>query len=328
MIRILNYIDEASDGICDDGTGKCTLRAALEEARNRENSVIINFGVTGTIMTDGGLGIPDGSQIIGPNRNITILSPAEGLGGGDNITITDLIINASIVGIAVGSNCTVKGIHIISGQVGLSVIDACVIGGISAADRNVIGGCLLAIALEGSDNRVTGNYIGVDESGNTVLPNQVGIIVANSGNIIGGSTPTERNIISGNSIQGIGAAGSNNIIKGNFIGIGADGVTSIPNGIGVKMDGAGIIGGDIAGDRNIISSNGNGVSLGEDPDGNSSVVLKGNYIGTDVSGTQAKGNSGAGVTITSAGHRIEKNVISANGTTGIGVLSVEGALVS
>jgi hypothetical protein len=322
-------IDESSDGVCDDGTGKCTLRAALEEASNRDHSVIINFGISGTIVTSGILPhLADGSKILGSNRNITIFSSTDALSGGDNITITNLVFRVSAVAIESGSNCTITGNQILSGQVGISVVDANIIGGISEDNRNVIGGCILGIALGGSDNRVLGNYIGVDISGNTALANTVGIVVANSGNIIGGSTLAERNIISGNVSQGIGAAGTNNTIKGNYIGIGADGVTGIPNGIGVKMDGAGVIGGDTPGERNIISSNGIGVSLGVDPDGNSAVILKGNYIGTDISGTFPKGNSGAGVTITSTGHRIEKNVISANGTTGIGVLSVVGASLS
>jgi hypothetical protein len=318
-------IDESSDGICDDGTGKCSLRAALEEAGNRGNPVRITFGISGIISTSGGLpALNNGSQILGSDRNITIISSADGFLGGDNITITNLIFRCSFIAIDLGSNCTIKGNHIFGGQAGLSLFDDGVIGGTSQSDRNVIGSCIVGISLSGSFNTVRGNYIGVDASGNTALPNQVGIIFANSGNIIGGSTPAERNIISGNVLQGVGAAGINNFIKGNYIGIGADGVTSLPNGIGVKMDGAGIIGGDIPGDRNIISSNGNGISLGEDPDGNSAVIVKGNYIGTDITGTLPKGNTGAGVTIASAGHRIEKNVISANRTTGIGILSVAG----
>jgi len=35
--------DEARDGICDDGTGNCPLRAALEEAANRGYSFIVNL---------------------------------------------------------------------------------------------------------------------------------------------------------------------------------------------------------------------------------------------------------------------------------------------
>ncbi len=358
--------DESIDGVCDDGTGQCTLRAALEEAMNRDHSVTVTFGVNGTIGTAGDLYLPDGSRVLGPNGNVTISSSGGGLSGGDNLTITNLVfsvsafstaitvgsngtitgntvlsggagissgnaniisnntIQASGAGLGAGDSNTITGNRVLSGQVGISVVNANVIGGLSSQDRNVIGGCMFGISLGGSDNRVFGNYIGVDTSGNTALPNVVGIIVANSGNMIGGGTPAERNIISGNTIQGIGAAGTNNSIRGNYIGIGANGVVSIPNGIGVKMDGAGIIGGDSPGDRNIISANGNGVSLGKDPDGNSAVILKGNYIGTDVTGTSALGNTGAGVTIGSEGHRIDHNVISSNGTTGIGVLSVAG----
>ena len=84
--------DESMDGICDDGSGMCTLRAAIEEAVNREASVYINFGISGIIPTAGDFpGLPDGSSIIGPNGNITINSTTDGFNGGDNITITNII---------------------------------------------------------------------------------------------------------------------------------------------------------------------------------------------------------------------------------------------
>jgi titin len=48
-------------------------------------------------------------------------------------------------------------------------------------------------------------------------------------------------------------------------------------------------------------------------------VLQGNYIGTDVTGTQARGNARQGVLVNSAGNLITGNVISGNGNDGLQV---------
>ncbi len=145
--------DESSDGVCNDGTGLCTLRAALEEATNRDHSVTINFGVSGTIGTTGDFFVPDNSQIIGNNRTITINSSGIGFYGDDNITITNIIIrvNSQESVCAVGSHNTIKGVHILSGGVGIGVVDNCTIGGQSEQDRNVIGGCtVMGISIGGN----------------------------------------------------------------------------------------------------------------------------------------------------------------------------------
>lgn len=194
--------DESIDGVCDDGTGLCSLRAALEEAANRETSVIIHFAVSGTISSGGVYYIPDGSEITGP-EGLTITISGNGFSGGDNITITNLIILGGAVGISVGNtniisnniinmsgegigagdNNTFLGNQILCGQVGISVVNTNIIGGAIAQDLNVIGGCILGVSLGGSDNRLFGNYIGVDAGGNAALPNQIGIIMANSRNM-------------------------------------------------------------------------------------------------------------------------------------------------
>ncbi len=120
------------------------------------------------------------------------------------------------------------------------------------------------------------------------------------------------------------AAGTNITIQGNYIGFGTDGATIIPNGTGVQMQGTGTLGGDLPDERNVISNNQTGIILGEDEVGNSAVIVKGNFIGTNITGTLARGNNSAGINIGSAGHRIENNVISSNGTTGIGITSIAG----
>jgi hypothetical protein len=50
-------------------------------------------------------------------------------------------------------------------------------------------------------NRVVGNYIGTNISGTAALGNPIGVFIGvGESNIIGGTTPQERNVISGNQL--------------------------------------------------------------------------------------------------------------------------------
>ncbi len=149
---------------------------------------------------------------------------------------------------------------------------------------------------------IAGNFIGVDASGNSAKYNYyAGILVDNvSLNTIGGTTPADRNIISGNYYEGVeldGALSSGNEVVGNFIGTDASGAAPPANsfgyGSGVALfDGAtgNLIGGTSPGAGNVISANGAGVVIS-----GTSNLIQGNLIGTDATGTVALGNNGAGV---------------------------------
>jgi CSLREA domain-containing protein len=108
-----------------------------------------------------------------------------------------------------------------------------------------------------------------------------------------------------------------NLIVGCYIGVDGSGSAAGPNGAGgiwVEAGDGNTIGGTASVDRNVISGNqGNGIELLSN---NNSVIN--NYIGTDVSGSAALGNSENGILVagnentiggTSAGYG---NVISAN----------------
>ncbi len=173
-----------------------------------------------------------------------------------------------------------------------------VIGGTAPSARNVISGNAVGIEITGlgaSNNKVQGNLIGTDKSGTVVLGNLhqgISIYYAAS-NLIGGSVPGARNIISGsgegnpvNSQQaGIGLIlnGPGNLVQGNFIGTDISGKKSLSNnndGISITSN-RNIIGGTTTAARNIISGNSlSGISLYSD-----SNVVQGNYMGTDLTGT-------------------------------------------
>ena len=208
------------------------------------------------------------------------------------------------------------------------------IGGTTAGERNVISGNRnTGVMIQSSDgNTVKGNYIGTNASGTAALPNSIGVSIeaGAQNNTIGGTSTGERNVISGNSYAGLqiyDAATSGNVVKGNYIGTSPAGTAAVPNRLGVRIvSGASgnIIGGTTAVERNVMSGNTTyGVMItGSTTDGN---TVKGNYIGTDASGTAARPNVQAGVVIEEGAHDNtiggtaagERNVISGNVSQGV-----------
>jgi hypothetical protein len=151
------------------------------------------------------------------------------------------------------------------------------VGGTAPGAGNVISGNRHGIVLgsfQTTSNVVQGNFIGTDATGTFSIPNKgdgVQIDISRN-NLIGGSEPGARNVISGNGLDGsgvsggnglsvgatAGAGGSGNIIRGNFVGINAAGNAPLPNfldGIAVGASNN-TIGGTGLGDGNAIAFNG------------------------------------------------------------------------
>jgi titin len=208
------------------------------------------------------------------------------------------------------------------------------IGGTTAGSGNVIAGNgLSGIVLDNSSsqNTIEGNLIGTNSAGNATLGNgAAGIRIADqsSGNTIGGSAAGTRNVISGNGTSGIvlDTGTSNDIIEGNYIGTDSQGLAQIGNGQrGVYIDGSSsnTIGGNSAGDGNVISANGlSGIVM----DNSSSLnTVAGNLIGTDATGTHALSNAASGVRIGNQSNNntiggttaATMNVISGNAASGV-----------
>jgi hypothetical protein len=210
------------------------------------------------------------------------------------------------------------------------------------AERNLVSANdNTGIGVEGSHNVVAGNFVGTDATGTKPLGNHpsFGVGVSGYDNRIGADghdadASAERNVISGNG-GGVGLqGGGQNVVAGNFIGTDVTGALAVGNGVGVNGDGVIIqqsngnfIGtnGDGVGDafeRNIISANqGDGVEIS----GGNNNVVAGNFIGTDVTGTQPLGNYSEGINLNygSSFNRIgtdglsvdnfgERNIISSN----------------
>lgn len=197
----------------------------------------------------------------------------------------------------------------------------------------------------GSNNVIEGNFIGTDPTGTIAMGNVYGVLVETPGSNyrIGGTTPAARNVVSGNSAVGVGfgvvaAGGSNHVVQGNLIGTNAAGTAPLPNGVGVSLANNVnnvLIGGDLPGARNVISCNGSGISISN---GIGSPLVshnqvQGNFIGTDVTGSTALGNTQNGVAIDGLNNIVggsapgARNIISGNGGYGLYIFSGDSSAV-
>jgi len=161
------------------------------------------------------------------------------------------------------------------------------------------GGVDNGIYIENSTgNFITGNYLGTDATGAAAgLGNERGIEVRSNNNTIGGATPQDRNVVSGNLSRNIFInGGSSNQVLGNYVGLQPNGNSTV--GIGSTLygvwltDGAqsNTVGGTTSGSRNVISGIGQFGILIDNANTTANVVI-GNYIGTDATGTLDRGNN-------------------------------------
>jgi redox-regulated HSP33 family molecular chaperone len=156
----------------------------------------------------------------------------------------------------------------------------------------------MGIELNGVSDFVEGNFIGTVD-GKTAAANRIGIFADNgplsgniAGNIVGGTTPQARNIISANNVFGIAflSIAFESALQGNFVGLDSTGLAVLPNvQDGVGMNGPTVtIGGTLPGDRNYIAGNtGTNIDINDLTNGSACTgsYIQGNYIGTDATGT-------------------------------------------
>lgn len=156
------------------------------------------------------------------------------------------------------------------------------IGGTKIEARNVMGGydfrgthvgvqCSPGYGGPVWRNLVKGNLIGLDVTGTVPTdpdssPGGIGIILRGDHNVVGGTEPEARNVISGNRSGGVIIAynpysrddiTADNVIQGNFIGTDESGLRPVPNGrFGVEITGSSannVIGGSEPGAGNLIA---------------------------------------------------------------------------
>ncbi|MFL6211960.1 MAG: Calx-beta domain-containing protein [Pyrinomonadaceae bacterium] len=217
------------------------------------------------------------------------------------------------------------------------------------AEGNLISGnSITGVDVSGGNaagSIIAGNFIGTNRSGTAALANtNAGIHLLDGAhdNRIGGTLNAATNIISGNGSDGISVEGANtnaNTIIGNYIGTDAQGRSALRNPVGVHLfNGANNhVGSAQAGERNVISGNGDGVVIGAD--GAHGNFVQGNFIGIAADGASPLGNSGGasagqGIVINNARDNVvggtgtgAGNHIAYNATRGIYVVSGTGNIL-
>ena len=156
----------------------------------------------------------------------------------------------------------------------------------------------VGIQVRANNVAIEGNFIGVNASGSAVSTNGRGVFIFTANDVrIGGTLPAARNVISGNFsnvIHVFDATGT--VIQGNLLGTNAAGTIAIGNSATrILLEGgfggvhSTLIGGPTISARNVIvgeTGQGFGIASGA---GISGLVVQGNLIGKDVTGTSTLG---------------------------------------
>lgn len=239
------------------GASAGSIRWAVNQANANPGQDLISFNIAGSgihrISLNNTLVITESVVLDASTQSgYAIGAPVIELDGGDVGGSDPDIINI------LGNNVTLRGFSIIG------------------ANSNGDG-----IEVNGNDARIVGNFIGIDASGN-VDGNRVGIRNFGDGTEIGGTDLSDRNVVSGNDLDGISLWNTSTgvVIEGNYIGVDWTGTSDFGNGLaGIYISGNSefnTIGGVLAGEANLITNNGEeGVRVVNAGYGNS---IRGNQI--------------------------------------------------
>jgi hypothetical protein len=268
----------------------------------------------GNGLSVGGLGANDGNVLSGND--------------GKGLFIDDTCTGAVVWGNRIGTNTI--GSAAIGNDDGIWVEgDGALIGGWSAGTTNVISGNRwngIVVHDIATNTGIYGNRIGTNAAGAAAVGNAAnGIHVRGDGNTIGSNAIGAANLVSGNGYSGvlIHDDASANVVVGNKIGTNFAGTAAVGNaGGGIYLGGDGnSIGSSALGGGNLVSGNAyDGLFINENAAGN---VVLGNRIGTNLDGSAAVGNTGAGIDLRGDGNSIGStsngagNLISGNGNHGL-----------
>lgn len=166
---------------------------------------------------------------------------------------------------------------------------------------NEFGGLGVLVNYDVHDVTIQGNFIGTDITGTLDRGNgDAAIQIRSDGNLIGGCSVGDRNILSGSNNRGIAffTTGSliGNVVENNYIGVDATGINGLGNNsYGIQLydtDGVQIL-------NNVISDNASdGIRFlaGSNVDNS---IIQGNFIGVGADGTTLVGNGGDGIGVVS-----------------------------
>ena len=327
------------------GSGIVTFRSAIQYLNAQvQPSNTITFGIAGAgpfiIQPTINAGLDPISVPITIDGYTQPGTAKNGQTSGDN-AILKIVLNGSNYTVGDGQ-FTGNGLHFVAGS------DGSIVKGL------VINEWLLnGILIDGSNGpingiQIVGNFIGTNVTGRTVDSNRTGIGISGlnssgiinpiTNTIIGTPAPADRNIIAGSfgymfldayNIRGAGICSCGNsgtIVQNNYIGTDTSGMVALGlshTGISFMQETGSTIGGNSEFTGNLISGHTLfGVSFSGIafvtfvffPPQCQNCTIQGNYIGTDVTGTQSLANRNAGINIEegATSNMILDNLISGN----------------
>ena len=355
-------LGNGDDGVDVFGADDNTIGGTAASARNviSGNSgdgvqIVGGLGTTGNEVLGNYIGTDkNGTSALGNSEEgVLIFSVSDNTVGGTTAGARNVISGNNQDGIQISGNASIgvatgnevlgnfvgtraNGIEALANtEDGVDIFDARVntVGGTATGAGNIISGNQDdGVEISGNlstDNQLLGNFVGTDENGTADLGNGNDGVEISSGaddNAIGGTATGARNILSGNSGNGVqiigGLLATGNEVLGNFIGTNITGNAALGNsgeGVHISQAEGNTIGGTVSAARNIISGNGGDgvVIFGTDATDNK---VQGNFIGTGANGTTALGNDdgvvissgndstiGSAIGSTAGGNRIANN---------------------
>jgi CSLREA domain-containing protein len=223
---------------------ECTLRAAIEEANATTAADTINFNIAGA-----------GPHTISPTTRLPFITHPVTINGysqpgisantapaGTNAVLKIVLDRSDVFEpvahglVVLASNSTVKGL---------------VINGFSTI------GVQFGSSADHTGNTLEGCFIGADATGTTASGNGHGVLVGGTNNVIGGTTPAARNLISGNDTAILLGRAASARVEGNLIGTSKDGIAPLRNSVfGIIVQSSGNTIGGSGAARNTIAFNG------------------------------------------------------------------------
>jgi CSLREA domain-containing protein len=288
-------VTSTADTAANDGV--CTLREAIIAANTNTAS-----GAAAGECAAGAAGL-DTIVFNIPGSGVQTIAPASAL---PLISEAVFINGYSQPGSSANTNPLSGGINAVllielneNGPIGSLTINA---AGTTLRGLVINGGAPIdKITVNASNVTIAGNFIGTNAAGTAPWPGEAGIYairqLSGNNNVIGGSAPADRNLLSGDPDgEIIVENGDNTQILGNYIGTDVTGTLPLNTGSGSQW-GVRILGGvpfvttntTISG--NLISGNAGGGAFITSPGGG---FVQGNLIGTQRDGVSPLGNGNFG----------------------------------
>ncbi len=289
VFTVTTTSDEADnsfgDGLCTTPSGGCSLRAAVMESNAQAGPNSIHFNIPGAGVQQ--IQLTDSLPTVNDESGgLTIDGYTQ---PGATVNTDPLASNANILIEIRGSSTT--------NHTGLTFITADnVVRGLAMYD---LYSPIILFEDNAQRNQILGNYIGTNAAGDAQTRRISGawsgvrVIQGAKFNVIGLPNLADRNVISGNDAHGIRMDhnGTNaNTVQNNIFGLnptGTDNLGNNNNGMDIQWGPSqNLIGGMGQYERNVFSGNGVAGFDFSHSQSTSNNHLVGNFLGTDLTGTQ------------------------------------------